>query len=517
MMDQFSSNRRHSRASTPSTVLFLAANPVALQPLQLGEECRAIEEGIRAATFREHIRFYSRWAARLDDLMQVLNEYSPSVLHFSGHGNGEQGLCFQTEGGGALSMSANGLASVMEAAGASVSVVVLNACYSEVQAQALVSRVPCVIGASSVIPDREAILYAGAFYAALAYGKSVATAHRQGMTAMQLHRNSERAASRDVEGSVTCAPSFRLLTRPDTDADAIYIAGARRPSSRCLIVIRATLSECSGEVLARVTDELRELTGDLSLEIKYIGEGSVRLTVTLTPEAARRLLDLNTTGKLVRIAGFEVSSVLELQEKQVEAQIALERSRAAAKYRRHLKGVRRAFYSGHWVGSATDLTQLESTWAAADRRLMILARRLTNDDQEAHDLVQETFERAMRQPGPVSASSARAWLESIMTKIFLDNHRRRAIGRFEISHVGHALPEEGELVDESEPGENSPLTESELRAAVEALEPQLRQVVELVYVEQMRYQDAAKFLDVPFGTVATRLMRARRQLMILRR
>ena len=69
-----------------TTVLFLAANPVEIPLLQLGEECRAIEDKIRAAKFREKLRFRSRWAARPDDLLQALHEDDPAVLHFSGHG-----------------------------------------------------------------------------------------------------------------------------------------------------------------------------------------------------------------------------------------------------------------------------------------------------------------------------------------------------------------------------------------------------------------------------------------------
>ena len=79
---------------TETTVLFLAANPVEIPLLQLGEECRAIEDKIRAARFRERLRFRSRWAARPDDLLQALHEDDPTVLHFSGHGAGARGLCF---------------------------------------------------------------------------------------------------------------------------------------------------------------------------------------------------------------------------------------------------------------------------------------------------------------------------------------------------------------------------------------------------------------------------------------
>src|SRR6185295_13986290 len=142
------------------------------------------------------IRFRSRWAARPDDLLQALNEDTPSILHFSGHGTGEHGLCFQAEDGGVLSVSTEGLEQVMRAAGASVTVVVLNACFSEVQAQALVAHVPCVIGMSDTIGDEAAIIYAGSFYRALASGMSVANAHQQGLAALALRSTGTRAPER---------------------------------------------------------------------------------------------------------------------------------------------------------------------------------------------------------------------------------------------------------------------------------------------------------------------------------
>lgn len=207
----------------PSTVLFLASNPALVPALELGEECRAIEEKIRAARFRDQIRFRSRWAARPDDLLQALNEEAPSVLHFSGHGFGDHGLCFQAKDGSALQVGADGLAQVIRAVGASVMVVVLNACYSEVQAQALVAQVPCVVGMPDAIGDAAAITYAASFYRALAFGKSVANAHEQGLAALALHRTSGQ--TRDVQGAEAAprAPTPTLLSRPDIDADLVYI------------------------------------------------------------------------------------------------------------------------------------------------------------------------------------------------------------------------------------------------------------------------------------------------------
>lgn len=161
----------------PSTVLLLAANPLQLPPLRLGEECRTIHEMIRKAKFRDQVQFVSEWAARRDDLLQVLNDHAPSVLHFSGHGSGGQGLCFQADDGTARSISTDDLARVICAAGQSLMIVVLNACYTEGQARKLAKHVPCVVGMSGRIGDEAAIEYTRSFYRALASGRSAADAH----------------------------------------------------------------------------------------------------------------------------------------------------------------------------------------------------------------------------------------------------------------------------------------------------------------------------------------------------
>jgi len=342
-------------ATQPSTVLFLAANPLQVQPLQLGEECRAIESRIRAAKYRDRIRFRSRWAARPDDLLQALNEDTPSVLHFSGHGAGEQGLCFQSEDGSPLNVSADGLGQVVQSAGTSVNVVVLNACFSEIQAQALVSHVPCVIGMSGAIRDEAAVVYAGAFYRALAFGKSVANAHKQGLAALSVHPTSGHA--RDVEPAegASCAPLPKLLTRPDTDADCIRIVAETATKTKCELVIKATLHDFNADVIARVTELLREITGDLSLEITDIKEGSVRLTISLSPEAAEKLMRLRADGQLDEICGLTVSAILGSPD-QEEAQTSF-RVNADAGSENNLKFWHSRTQSVKTIGSPLDAWQ----------------------------------------------------------------------------------------------------------------------------------------------------------------
>jgi hypothetical protein len=216
-----------------TTVLFLAANPVAMPLLQLGEECRAIEDKIRAAKFRERLRFRSRWAARPDDLLQALHEDDPAVLHFTGHGAGAQGLCFLAEDGGVLRVNSDGLGQVIRAAGDSIELVVLNACYTKVQAEALIAHVSCVIGMPSTIGDKSAIVYAAELYRALAFGKSVAIAHQCGLAALALALHSMADSMRDVDvaEAVLRTTPPELLVRTGVDAGHVHIVGGALSTS----------------------------------------------------------------------------------------------------------------------------------------------------------------------------------------------------------------------------------------------------------------------------------------------
>jgi RNA polymerase sigma factor (sigma-70 family) len=278
-----------------------------------------IVDKIRKSKFRDQLRFRSWWAARPADLLQALIEDMPAVLHFSGHGYGHEGLCFQSDDGGETSVTTDALAQVMRAAGASVTVVVLNACYSEIQAQALVTHIPCVVGMPEAIGDEAAILYAESFYSALASGKSVGNAHQFGLAALALHPTSGHTRHiRSTETTLDEA-SPKLLTRSYIDAERIYIVPRK---TRCMVVIRATMDEFNAVMLTRAVEELHRWTGDLSVQIIDLDEGSVRLTVLLSPVAAKLLVELRANGQLTQICGFEVTAVSELRPMRTATQTA---------------------------------------------------------------------------------------------------------------------------------------------------------------------------------------------------
>jgi RNA polymerase sigma-70 factor (ECF subfamily) len=137
-------------------------------------------------------------------------------------------------------------------------------------------------------------------------------------------------------------------------------------------------------------------------------------------------------------------------------------------------------------------------------RLRRYARALTHDVTWADDLVQDTLERALRRRWLFRINSnLTAWLFTMLYRLYLnDAPRYRAIA---------ALADE-EMPESAAPGD--PGLQLDMQRALARLNPEHRAVIVLVGLEQLSYKEAAEVLDVPLGTVMSRLARAREQLRI---
>lgn len=193
-------------------ILFLASNPHATTRLTLDEEARDIQAKLRAAENRERFTMRSCWAVRPDDLLQVLNECRPLIVHFSGHGFGEPGIVLHDDSGGAQTVTSQGLRALFAALKNEIRVVVLNACYSAAQADAIVEEIDCVVAMADAVGDVASRKFAASFYRALAFGASVQNAFDQGLAALAL------------EGLALDHAVPRLITRNGVVADRIFIA-----------------------------------------------------------------------------------------------------------------------------------------------------------------------------------------------------------------------------------------------------------------------------------------------------
>src|SRR4051794_15391103 len=167
-------------------VLFLAANPAGTQRLQLDEEIRQITAKVRASEHRDSLELVSRWAVRPDDLLQALLEEKPHVVHFSGHGSSAQELILLDDQGKPKPVSKEAMVHLLRTLKDNIRVVVLNACFSRPQAEALVQTINCTVGMNRAIGDKAAIIFAGSFYRAIGFGRSVKEAFEQGRAALLL-------------------------------------------------------------------------------------------------------------------------------------------------------------------------------------------------------------------------------------------------------------------------------------------------------------------------------------------
>ncbi|NER02405.1 MAG: CHAT domain-containing protein [Okeania sp. SIO3C4] len=169
-------------------ILFLSANPKGTPPLRLGKEMREIEEILRRSNEREQFVIETRQAVRYTDIQTAFLDFDPNIVHFSGHGAGEEGLVFEDETGQERLVETEVLASLFELFADKIEFVFLNACYSEVQAKAIVEHIPFVVGMKKAISDRAAIEFAKGFYAALGAGRTVEFAYKSGCTSIKIER-----------------------------------------------------------------------------------------------------------------------------------------------------------------------------------------------------------------------------------------------------------------------------------------------------------------------------------------
>ena len=168
----------------------------------------------------------------------------------------------------------------------------------------------------------------------------------------------------------------------------------------------------------------------------------------------------------------------------------------------------------------------QATFAAQAMPLMdslySAAMRMTRNPADAEDLVQETYLRAYRGFGGFQdGTNLKAWLYRILTNTYINSYRAkqrrpdetdldevedlylyRRLGGLEAARSGRSA--EDELMDT--------FSEAEVKAAIEGLPENFRMAVLLADVEGFSYKEIAEILDIPIGTVMSRLHRGRKAL-----
>lgn len=172
-------------------ILFLASNPGDTNPLRLDKEMRAIDQAIRQAEFRDKFDIQQQWAVRVSELQGHLLRYKPDIVHFSGHGSTSSEIVLENESGSSQVVPSKALSKLFSVLKDNVRCVVLNACYSAPQAEAIAKSIDCVVGMSKAIGDESAIRFSAAFYQALGYGRNIKTAFELGCLQIDLENLGE--------------------------------------------------------------------------------------------------------------------------------------------------------------------------------------------------------------------------------------------------------------------------------------------------------------------------------------
>ena len=194
-------------------ILILSANPRGTNKLRLDEEKREIREGLRRSKQRDLYSIDTAEAVRYRDIHRAILDYDPHIIHFCGHGSGEEGLVFEDETGQVKLVDAQALAGLFDLFADQVECVVLNACYSKVQAEEIARHINYVVGMSKEIGDRAAIEFAVGFYDALGADRSVEFAYKLGCSVIGIAGIAEHLTPVLINKIIT---NQTLLSSPKT-------------------------------------------------------------------------------------------------------------------------------------------------------------------------------------------------------------------------------------------------------------------------------------------------------------
>jgi RNA polymerase sigma factor (TIGR02999 family) len=279
-------------------ILFLAANPKDTIPLRLDEEIREIDAGLRRANNRDNFHLLQKWAVRPRDLRQAMIDVKPHIVHFSGHGSACGGLVLEDALGQSKLIEPVALAGLFSLFAENIECVLLNACYSEAQAEAINDHIKYVIGMNDAIGDKASIEFAIGFYDALGGGESVETAYKFGCNAIKLEGLDD-----DLIPILKSAPSLSVSRSLEAETPKKWV-----------LVLSATIDEVDKDKAEAIIEHLRQLSEDTSLTMRAKKPGSVKLIIESSATGFDKIKTLIREKKLTHILGLRIEEIRECDD-----------------------------------------------------------------------------------------------------------------------------------------------------------------------------------------------------------
>lgn len=207
---------RELRAPKPEKLRILLLGASSEGDLRVGREQKRIRVAVESALHRDLVEIDMRPAATAVDLLDGVTKFRPHVVHFSGHSN-EELIVFEYENDDPHAghpIPAQAFARAVAATDNPPLLVLLNACKSAGQIDRLVEDVvPFAIGMADSIADGDAINYAAQFYASIANGQSVRSAHLAGQVALEM-AGLDGAELPTLVSAADVDPGIAVLVKP---------------------------------------------------------------------------------------------------------------------------------------------------------------------------------------------------------------------------------------------------------------------------------------------------------------
>lgn len=165
-------------------ILVLAANAIYTSTLRLDVGVQEIQ-AIKAIN-GEEIEIISGWTIRVDDLRRTILHHEPNIVHFCGNASGDNGLVLENKYGQMQFVNSESLGRLFQLFEKAIECVVLDACYTEVQAEVIHQHINCVVGTNKAIGDKAAIDFATNFFDALTDGRNYQDSFYYGCNAIDL-------------------------------------------------------------------------------------------------------------------------------------------------------------------------------------------------------------------------------------------------------------------------------------------------------------------------------------------
>lgn len=233
-------------------ILFLSANPLPTSRILVDLEAKEIREKLEEGPYRNKFELQKYEATEPIDIQKLLLKHRPHIVHFCGHGHKTQKIILGGAPGRAKTVDNQGLAQIFALYNHHLRLVVLNACFTDALARSIAETVDYAVGTSKGIGDKAAIAFAGAFYRALGFGKSVRHAFKSANAELALTKiPRSRGIELFVKNGVGERDSFpyidgnRDLPRPIISANRVLKIEAR---FECYIRVNKTIQKTVAQV-----------------------------------------------------------------------------------------------------------------------------------------------------------------------------------------------------------------------------------------------------------------------------